>query len=353
MGFRIKRKERVDAAVRRIVRAQLRRGDPGGARRPTAAQEERVHEVRTRLKRSRAALALIRRRVGKAADAGRSPAARRGPPAGAAARSGGPGAHVSGARDATSRRAAAAPGAAPRAASSDRCAAPSRPTEVERELRRYGARVAAAAAQPRRVAGRARPARRGGGGDRDLPQGAAGAARRARRGRRRGGSTTGASRSRRSRTSCASSGARFRSWPRRSCPKVERLGGAAGAGARPRLREGHRGAAPALVRRAGATLQAVLALLDERRAALEAEALALAETVFAGRARDVRALVEIGWQLWRHAPGTPARRTAAGAPPTGDPKVALDGTREERPRRSIGAGRAGAAGRTCQIARLR
>src|SRR4029077_9198554 len=67
MGFRIKRKERVDEAVRRIVRAQL-----GAAirvaRETDGSQEDRVHEVRTRLKRSRAALALIGRRVGKAAE---------------------------------------------------------------------------------------------------------------------------------------------------------------------------------------------------------------------------------------------------------------------------------------------
>ena len=52
----------------------------------------------------------------------------------------------------------------------------------------------------------------------------------------------------------------------------------------------------------GEDLQAVLALLDERRAALEAEAMALSETVFAGRARDVRALVEIGCSCGAIAP---------------------------------------------------
>ena len=64
MAYRIKRKERVEKGLRRIVRAQLRGavkvvGDKG---RP---QEERVHEVRTRLKRSRAALALIRKGPGR------------------------------------------------------------------------------------------------------------------------------------------------------------------------------------------------------------------------------------------------------------------------------------------------
>jgi hypothetical protein len=53
-----------------------------------------------------------------------------------------------------------------------------------------------------------------------------------------------------------------------------------------------------------ADLQAVLAAVDERRAALEAEALALAETVFAGRPRDVRALVKTGWRIWRRGEPT-------------------------------------------------
>jgi CHAD domain-containing protein len=48
--------------------------------------------------------------------------------------------------------------------------------------------------------------------------------------------------------------------------------------------------------------EAVLAAVDQRRAELENEALTLAESVFAGRARDVRALVETGWKLWRKGP---------------------------------------------------
>jgi hypothetical protein len=40
--------------------------------------------------------------------------------------------------------------------------------------------------------------------------------------------------------------------------------------------------------------------VDERRGELEREALELAETVFSGRARDVRALVKAGWRIWRH-----------------------------------------------------
>jgi CHAD domain-containing protein len=66
MAYRIKRKERVGRGIRRILREQLGRAvevarDRGGA------QEERVHDVRTRLKRSRAALELIGGEVGKKA----------------------------------------------------------------------------------------------------------------------------------------------------------------------------------------------------------------------------------------------------------------------------------------------
>ena len=48
MGYRIKRKEGVAAAVHRIVREQLV-GAIAVARDRTIAQDERVHEVRTRL----------------------------------------------------------------------------------------------------------------------------------------------------------------------------------------------------------------------------------------------------------------------------------------------------------------
>jgi CHAD domain len=58
MAYRIRRKERVEKGLRRIVRAQLR-GSVKIAGDKSRPQEERVHEVRTRLKRSRAALALF------------------------------------------------------------------------------------------------------------------------------------------------------------------------------------------------------------------------------------------------------------------------------------------------------
>jgi len=64
MAYQIKRGERVGKGVRRIVRQQIRKA-VREARDRDLPQEERVHQVRTRLKRSRAALALIRRVGGK------------------------------------------------------------------------------------------------------------------------------------------------------------------------------------------------------------------------------------------------------------------------------------------------
>ncbi len=63
MAYRIKRKEGLGKGVRRLVREQLE-GAIRTARDRQRAQEDRVHEVRTRLKRSRAALKLIRHRAG-------------------------------------------------------------------------------------------------------------------------------------------------------------------------------------------------------------------------------------------------------------------------------------------------
>lgn len=70
MPYRIKRKERVDQGLRRIVREQLRAAAKA-AHDKDRRQEERVHEVRTRLKRSRAALALIRKRPGRTGKSAR------------------------------------------------------------------------------------------------------------------------------------------------------------------------------------------------------------------------------------------------------------------------------------------
>jgi len=67
MAYRIKRKERVGTGIRRILRQQLGRAIEA-AREPDGVQDERVHEVRTRLKRSRAALELIGAGQGKRAN---------------------------------------------------------------------------------------------------------------------------------------------------------------------------------------------------------------------------------------------------------------------------------------------
>jgi CHAD domain-containing protein len=67
MAYRIKRKERVGSGIRRILRQQLGRAVEA-ARDRDGVQEERVHEVRTRLKRSRAALELIGAGPGKSAS---------------------------------------------------------------------------------------------------------------------------------------------------------------------------------------------------------------------------------------------------------------------------------------------
>jgi CHAD domain-containing protein len=66
MAYRIRRKERVGKGIRRILREQLRRAIES-ARDRGGDQDERVHDVRTRLKRSRAALELIGGQVGKRA----------------------------------------------------------------------------------------------------------------------------------------------------------------------------------------------------------------------------------------------------------------------------------------------
>jgi CHAD domain-containing protein len=66
MAYRIKRKERVGKGIRRILREQLQRAIES-ARDREGIQEERVHDIRTRLRRSRAALELIDGKVGKTA----------------------------------------------------------------------------------------------------------------------------------------------------------------------------------------------------------------------------------------------------------------------------------------------
>src|SRR5580765_4959709 len=67
MAYRFKRKERVGRGIRRILRQQLRRGIETASATEGPSQDERVHDVRTRIKRSRAAIELCGAQVGKRA----------------------------------------------------------------------------------------------------------------------------------------------------------------------------------------------------------------------------------------------------------------------------------------------
>ena len=58
MAYRFKRKERVGKGIRRILRQQIRRGIETARDVEGPSQDERVHDVRTRIKRSRAAIEL-------------------------------------------------------------------------------------------------------------------------------------------------------------------------------------------------------------------------------------------------------------------------------------------------------
>ncbi|HEY2903953.1 MAG TPA: CHAD domain-containing protein [Polyangia bacterium] len=67
MSYQIKSKEPVAKAVRRIVRGQLKKAIAGG-RQSTQSVDERVHAVRSRLKKARAAVKLVHHQVGSAAS---------------------------------------------------------------------------------------------------------------------------------------------------------------------------------------------------------------------------------------------------------------------------------------------
>ena len=302
MGYRIKQKEQVGKAVRRIVREQLR-GAIRVAKDRKLGQEERVHEVRTRLKRSRAALGLIRRDAGgkaarddrKLRNAGRLLAK----PRDLAVQ-----AHtfrVLGTR----LRTELPPRLLARLASAERQIRRSlEPHEVERDLKR-------AARALRRLRG-------------ELAKWGVDKGRRA-----IGDSVTRTYRHGLDRLEAARaepSAERFHQWRKQVkalsyelriiaaavpelattlIPKVERLGEILGQVHDLDCVKATAELHPRWFGRA-ADGEAVLAAVDERRAELENEALALAATVFAGRSRDVRALVKTGWKLWRKGPGAGA-----------------------------------------------
>lgn len=309
MAYRVKRGEQVGKAVHRIVREQLRKA-ARTARDRTLSQEQRVHEVRTRLKRSRAALALIRRSAG-------------GPIA----------------RDDRRLRNAARLLSRPRdlavQAHTFRLLGTRLPASLPPRLL---SRLAAAERQLQR-------ALHPDDVERDLKQ----AARELRRVRRRLGRwpvshgrravSDGVARTyRKGRAALAAvrqkpSPERYHDWRKQVkalsnelrmmaeaipeltttlMPKIDRLGELLGlvhdldcARATAELHPRWFGRAD--------DAQAVLAAVEERRAALEAEALALADTVFAGRPRDVRALVKTGWRSWRRGDHLPAEAAPATA----------------------------------------
>jgi len=310
MAYRIRRREPVGKGLRRIVGEQIRKAERV-ARDTARPQEDRVHDVRTRLKRSRAVLALIR------ADGGEQVR-----------------------RDDRRLR--------------DVARVLSRPRDLAVQahtFRLLGTRLQSEV-PPRLVAGLSSVERRVRRGlrpdevERDLRR----AARMLRRVRRRLGSwhlahgrraiSGGITRMyRKARAGLEAvraepSPERFHDWRKQVkalsnqlrlirraipeltttlMPKIDRLGELLGE-----VHDLHCAYATAEMHprsfgRAEDGL-VVLSAVEERRAALESEALALADTVFSGRARDVRALIKTGWRTWRRGepPATePAEPPAA------------------------------------------
>jgi CHAD domain-containing protein len=298
VGYRIKKKEEVDKAVRRIVREQLRSAIHV-ARDRKRDQEERVHEVRTRLKRSRAALALIRKEAGTKAK-----------------------------RDDRRLRDAGRLLARPRDLAVQAHTFRVLGTRLQSELPpRLLARLSAAERQIRRALEPEDV-------ERDLKR-AARALRRLRGdlsawGVDHGRHAIGQGVTRTYRNGLARLNAareqptpkRFHEWRKKVkalsyelriiaaavpeltttlMPKVEQLGELLGQIHDLDCVKSTAGLPPPWFGRA-ADGEAVLAAVDQRRAELESQALTLAESVFAGRARDVRALVETGWKIWRKGP---------------------------------------------------
>jgi hypothetical protein len=306
MAYRIKRRERVGKALRRIVRQQIRKAERA-ARDGDRPQEQRVHEVRTRLKRSRAALALIRAQGGSAGRDVKHDDRRLRDAARILSRPRDLAVQAHTFRLLGTRLQASLP---PRLLASLSAAERQlrralHPDEVDRDLRR----AARALRHVRHQLGHWKAPH----GRRAISDGVVRTYRKAR------GALVAVREDR--------SPKRFHDWRKQVkafsnelrivreavpeltttlMPKVEQLGELLGS-----VHDLHCAKATAELhpRWFGrqADMRAVLAAVDERRAALEAEALALAETVFAGRPRDVRAVVRTGWRVWR-------RREAASTP---------------------------------------
>jgi CHAD domain-containing protein len=311
MAYRIKRREKFAKGVRRVVREQLKRAT-GAAKAVEGEQEERVHEVRTRLKRSRAALAMIEQRAGRNATREmrrlRDTARRLAKPRDIAVQ-----AHTFRILR-TQLPAALSPRLEARLDLAERQMRRSLdPDKIERDLRR----TARALKQVRRRTGPWKT----GPGRRAVADGVTEMYKRARAALERVRSHP--------------TPERLHDWRKRVkalwyqlqivgravpelatllAPKVERLGEILGQihdldCAKETIETHERWFGPPAER------EALLAIVEEWRAGLERDAFTLAETVFAGRPRDVRALIETGWRSWRHPPrqqpATPAPHVAA------------------------------------------
>jgi CHAD domain-containing protein len=295
MAYRIKRKERVGKGIRRILREQLRRAIET-ARDRQGSQEERVHDVRTRLKRSRAALELISTVAGKTArktdrrlrDRGRRLAR---------PRDNAVQAHTF--RILGTRLSGELPvGLLERMRDvGEQLRRKLDEKSVERELRRTARAL-------RRLRRRLRkwPIKRG---RRAIGKGITRTYRQARRGLAvvHADPTPKRFHDWRKRVKLLSNelkivGAAVPELATRFAPKVEKLGEILG-------QVHDLDCAAATTERhprwfgSDADCEAVRGLVAEHRVVLEREAFALAAGVFAGRPRDVRELVETGWKTWR------------------------------------------------------
>ena len=298
MAYRIKRKERVEAGLRRIVRAQLRAAVKAvdDKDRP---QEERVHEVRTRLKRSRAALTLLRRAGGRTGEAARKQDRRLRDNARRLARPRDLAVQVHTFRILAERLAHDLPvGLLERMRDvGEQVRRKLKPKAVERDLKKTARALGRLARRtgPWRVAH----------GRRVVAKGIVTSYRHARRAMTivREQPTPERFHDWRKQVKLLSNQLKIvsRAVPELTetlAPKLERLGEVLG-----QIHD--LDCAAATCERhprwfgADADREAVRALVAEHRVALERDAFSLAETVFAGRARDVRELIETSWTTWR------------------------------------------------------
>ncbi|HVT07580.1 MAG TPA: CHAD domain-containing protein [Polyangia bacterium] len=307
MGYRIRRREPVGKGLRRIVGEQIQKAERA-ARDRARPQEDRVHDVRTRLKRSRAVLALIRRDGGEPVRRDdrrlRDVARLLSRPRDLAVQ-----AHTFRLLGTRLQSEVPARLVAGLSAVERRVRRGLRPDEVERDLRR----AARMLRRVRRALGGWHVAH----GRRAISGGLTRMYRNARAGLEA--------------VRAEPSPEQFHDWRKQVkalsnqlrlirqaipeltttlMPKIERLGELLGE-----VHDLHCAYATAEMHprsfgRAEDGL-VVLAAVEERRATLESEALALAETVFSGRARDVRALIKTGWRTWRRGetPGAEAGET--------------------------------------------